>query len=421
MKPLSLLIFLLIIISSHAQQSFTKAVLYKGDGSKTDCYIKSTIYEGTQQMFEYAMEKGGKTSTIDAGGLNKVEFEDGMVLERHFIRITSMSTSILNRRLADYEAPDHQESNWFMIERVISGSYTLYQFIDKYSFSHFFYKTLQDTVIQQLEYKEYVDDNSSLINKREFRNQLLFLTATTVCEQKLSALIERIEYRLQHFISVFKKLNACAGEQSEVSNRYINPKPIIRFTVSGGITATRLSTTTPNPAFYPGLTKDAFSSSISPLFGASLEVVPRKRQKNYAASLDILFHSYAAKTDSLHPSSYQTAIGKIKFSAFSFSPVIRFKLTQKSVAPFIEAGASFRLLSKNGDEYYIRNSISGSETRMPIFTGKSNSFAFLAGAGVEFKRFSIHARYSFPSSKSSTYYSTIFFMGKFKLFGKDTK
>jgi hypothetical protein len=419
MKPFLLhLAFLSLIISGYSQSNFTKAVLFKGDGSKIDCYIKNTTNEETQQLFDYALEKNGKTTVIKANELSKIEFEDGMVLELHFIRIISMNTSILNRRLANYEARENKVNDLFMVERLIKGPYTLYQFVDKYGFAHFFYKTSADSVIQKLEYKEYVDESANVINKREFRNQILFLATTAGCEKDLSALIERTEYKLQHMIAVFKKLNACAGTSSEVSNKYIRSGSAMRITVNAGAAVTNLTTQTLNALAYQGLTEDAFSTRISALVGASLEFVPKKRRKNYVASLDVLFHSYSGTTDSLHPTTYITTIGKFKFSAFSFSPIIRFRIGHKSILPFLEAGVSYRTLSKKEDEYYTRNTISGATTKSPIFQGKSNSFAALGGAGVEFGRFSVHARYSFPIQKAGTYYSTIFLTGKVALFGK---
>ena len=427
MKLLIFLNSLLISGTLLSQNAFTKAILYKTDGTKMDGYVKNTTFEGTQQVFDYANENGGKITRIDAGSLIKVEFADGMVLENHYLDLVILNIALLERRITDYEFPENKVSGWFMIEKIINGTNTLYQFVDKYNFSHFYYSTTADTAIQKLEYKVYVGQDSTsnlpgyyrsgsdLIQKRDYRNQLLYLAAKGGCEKKLTPEVNRTEYRLSDMISIFKKLNACYGEQSEVNNKYLTSKPKIRFTANAGIAATNLTVPSPNQTSYPGLKPESFSSKIGPLLGVSLEIVPQKRQKNYIVSFDALYHSYTAKTDSLHPNAYITGIGHIKFSAFSFSPSVRFRLTKSTIAPFIEAGIGYRFLSKNEDYYYIKNNISSSETRREIFGGKSNSLAYFGGAGVDFKRFSIHARYSIPGNKGNTYYSTIFLMGKFIL------
>ena len=124
-----------------------------------------------------------------------------------------------------------------------------------------------------------------------------------------------------------------------------------------------------------------------------------------------MYHSYKAETDSLRPNAYTTGFGYLKFSAFSISPIVRFRLTKTSIAPFIEAGFGYRILAKSEDYYYTKNSISSAENKREIFSGKSTSLSYLGGVGVDLKRFSIHARYALPSNKGNTYYSTIFLMG----------
>jgi hypothetical protein len=419
MKLLSLFFFFIISVVTSAQNAFTKAVIYKTDGNKIDCYIKNITDESTQQVFEYAMQPGGATTKIDAASLTKVEFTDGMILEKHPIEIYVISTKAITRRQSDYEFPENKFTAPVMVEKLISGTHSLYQFVDKYAFSHFFYTLSGGTSLERLVYKEYVSDNGEIINKREFRSQIQFLASNTGCEKKMEPLIGRTEYKLSNMITVFKGLNECAGEKSVVNNKYLRTKPVIRLTVNGGLSATNLTIPDPSPSIYPGLTAEAFSSSIGPLFGASVELVPQKRQKNYIVSLDLLYHSYSAKTDSLRPNSYITGIGKFKFTALSASPVVRFRLTKSKVAPFVELGFSIRTLSKKEDNYYYRNSIANTQTNKEIFYGKSNTIGYLGGVGIDLKRISFHARYTMPANRSTVHYSTIFIMAKFAILGKD--
>jgi len=218
MRLFNLILFLFISAAALAQNAFTKAVIYKSDGSKIECYIKNITDESTQQVFEYALEKGGATTKIDAASLSKVEFEDGMILEKHPIDIYVIGTKPITRRQSDYEFPENKLAVPVMVEKLISGTQSLYQFIDKYAFSHFFYKVSGNTALEKLVYKEYVDDNGEIINKREFRNQLQFLSANAGCEKKMESLINRTEYKLSNMIAVFKGLNECAGEKSQVNN-----------------------------------------------------------------------------------------------------------------------------------------------------------------------------------------------------------
>lgn len=418
MRQLTLTIFFLSVINVSAQNSFTKAVIHKSDGSKVDCFIKNVSDESTQQVFDYSLEKGGATIRIDATSITKVEFEDGMILEKHPVEVYVIIAPSINRRQSDYEFPENRLKGEMMVEKLITGSYSLYQFVDQHAHEHFFYKTKKDATLQRLEYKEYVNDVGEIVNKREYRSQLNFLAAEAGCGEKLEAQTGRAEYKRNAMILVFKKLNACLGENTEVNNKYLESKPLLRLTVNGGAAATSLTISDPSQSTYPGLTAESFSSNIGPLLGVSLEIVPQKRQKNYIVSLDVMYHSYAAKTDSLRPYSYLTGIGEFKFSSFSIAPSVRFRLTKNVIAPFLEAGFSYRFLSKTKDNYYTRNSISGEVKNREIFYGKSNTIGYLAGAGVDFKRFSIHARYTLPANRSAFHYSTIFIMAKFAILGK---
>jgi hypothetical protein len=429
MKLLTTLVLLIISSFVCGQNSFTKAIIYKPDGSKIDCYIKNTTSESTQQVFNYSLENGGKTIQLDVNSISRVEFADGMILERHTVNLVIMNKPLLERRITDYEFEENKFNGDVMVEKIMTGPYSLYQFVDRHGFSHFYYTTNNDTKIEKLEYKIYVAEDSAshlpgyykrgsdLVQKRDYRNQLLFLANNSGCEMKLTPEINRADYKLIHLVPVFKKINNCAGQAPQMNNKYVTSEPKLRITANAGAAATSLTIPNPNQTNYPGLQAESFSSSIGPLLGVSFELVPQKRQKNYVLSLDALYHSYSAKTDSLRPNSYTTGIGKFKFAAISFAPVIRFRLTKSIIAPFIEAGFSYRFLSKKEDNYYYKNSISGQERNREIFFGKSNTIGYLAGAGVDFKKFSIHARYTLPANRSTFHYSTIFVMAKFAVFG----
>jgi hypothetical protein len=430
MKAAALLIFTFIYSGSFSQKKFIKATLYKSDGSILECFIKNTAAESTQQQFEYTTEPSGKTTVIHAADINSISFEDGMLLEKHYLDLVVMDINPLERRIEDYEYPERRVTGWFMVEKIMTGPVSLFQFTDKYQFPHFFYKTSSDSSIQKLEYKVYVAPDTSvkpvqyyakgldLIYKRNYRNQILFLASNAGCGKKVDEDVNRLDYKLPGMIAVFKKINNCSGTVVNVHNKYLLTKPAIRFTVNGGAAATSLTIPSPSQSRYPGLTADAFSGSVSPLIGVSLEIVPQKRQQNYVVSLDLLYHSYSAKTDSLHPSSYITSVGQLKFSAFSISPSVRFRLTKSEIAPFLEFGAGLRQLASGKDYFYYRNSISGFSDKISIFQGKTGSMGLLGGGGIDFKKFSLHARYTMPAGKSSTYYSTVFLMGKFILAGK---
>ena len=411
MRLLSTIFIMFLVSNLIAQSNFTKAIIYKADNSRLDCFIKNTTYEGTQQVFEYTMEKGGALKTVRSEEISKVEFEDGMILERYFIKFTTMNLPFISRRKANYLAPENNFSGWYMLEKILAGSLNLYLYIDKYEFSHFYYKYTSDSLVQKLEHQVYTtDEGDTIVNNTAFRNDLYFQAVSAGCNEKLLGEINRVEYKQASLIPVFKKINQCMGSTATASNASYANKSTLRVGVVGGISATNLTMARLNPGLYPGFDPKLFSSQVSPILGVSVEIVPGKRQKNYIVSVDALYHNYKAETDSIHPNIYTTTIGYIKFSSLNISPMVRFRLTNKEVTPFIEGGLSIRLILDKEDYYLIRTNV---DVKKPIFGNKGSSQAFVGGVGVDLKRFTIHVRYSLAARKSSTYYNTIFVMGKF--------
>jgi hypothetical protein len=74
----------------------------------------------------------------------------------------------------------------------------------------FFIKQRMIQLPKKLFYVEYATEASVIVNKREFRNQLLFLATNAGCTDKLNTLVDNIEYRFSDMVAVFKNINSCA-------------------------------------------------------------------------------------------------------------------------------------------------------------------------------------------------------------------
>ena len=45
--------------------------------------------------------------------------------------------------------------------------------LTNYGYAHFYYRLASESRLQPLEFREFVDDNATIINKHEYRNQLV--------------------------------------------------------------------------------------------------------------------------------------------------------------------------------------------------------------------------------------------------------
>src|SRR6266496_4195147 len=155
MRAAFFVFFLTCCYIFSSAQNFSKAKIYTKSNTTIDCYIKNANYEGTPQKLSYSLTNGGNLSSITANEINKVEFEDGTIYENHFINVPVILENYIDRRLINYKVEANNFKGNALVEKIISGPVSFYQFIDKFTFPHFFYSTSSDPEIVLLPYVTY--------------------------------------------------------------------------------------------------------------------------------------------------------------------------------------------------------------------------------------------------------------------------
>ena len=413
MRSLLFAIAIFFCYLSGSSQNFSRAKITTSRNETIECFIKNTTYEGTPQIFSYSLTMDGQLVSIRGTEVNKIEFENGAIYEKHSINVPVIFYDYLERNMAQYDVEANYLKGYRIVEKLISGPVDLYQFIDSFQHSHFFYYTQSDSEIVLLPYKTYVD-NTVIHYDNNYKNLLIFLSTLNQCGKSSLTRIENSKYSVDDMIRIFKEINRCAGLTVKSNNPiYSQHGQQIRFGILGGLSLTSLHYKAVN-GFYPGLTENSFPNSTMPMIGVYIDILPVKKIRNYLMTLELYYHMYKSETDSIKANPFTSSIGFVKFSTCNFSPNARFFLKNvKKVKPFLEGGINISAILSKEDHY---DSYSGSQkSSFPIFGDKGMDVMLGAGGGLDFNKFSASLRYQFSVTNTTSYYNFLSLLAKLNL------
>jgi hypothetical protein len=350
------------------------------------------------------LSDAGDLTVIEANEIKKIVFEDGITFENHFINVPVIDENYMYRTQAQYKEKSNYFKGYTLVEKLVTGTISLYQYVDRFHYSHFFYQTSTDSEIVLLTYQTYVED-AEFKYDNSYKSLLLFLARVNECNSSVDSKIEQLKYEVNPIINIIRELNACSGQSIQLNNTEYTNHTEIRFGLMGGYTFTDLHFHLIN-GNYPGLTDRSFSISIKPMIGVYVDLIPTKKIRNYAASLELFYHHYKQETDSIKVNSYTSAVAFINYSAIDFNPSIRFLFTKKPARPFIEGNINVSFLTNEEDHYDSYSS--GSKTSQPIFAGHGISTSLGVGAGIEVQRIIFQVRYYSSIFHSTTSWSNFF-------------
>ncbi len=362
---LSFILFLITAVS-FAQIKFEKGYFIDNDNRKIECFIKNYDWRCNPNKFEYKTEDND--STLNGNILSAKEF--GIYGYSKYIRaninIDRSSKDI--EKLSNQKKPIWSKEQLFL-KVLIEGKASLYLYEDE-KFRRFFY-SISDTLIQQLIYKSYLDDDGNIAINFGFRQQLW---NDIRCANSTINSIEHIDYFQNELERYFKNYNQCIGE-SFVDYSIKPQRDIFNLKIAAGINYSSLS-------YSNSQTGDniIFNNNISYRIGVEAEfILPFNRNK-----WGIIFEpTYQYFNSEKKIYFYEMAI--IKYGSLEFPIGVRYYF-------FINENLSIFL---NG--FYISNfclnfnpTINYSDSS-PLDIKPSNCFA--VGGGINYKSISIEMRY----------------------------
>ena len=376
-----LLLFALLIgttIHCLCQVPFEEGYYINDFGKKIECLIKNVDWKNNPTEFQYKLTENDleKNATIE----DVKEF--GIYYFSRYVRATvniDLSTNHVNK-LTKNRNPIFEERKLFL-NVLVEGKVNLYLYEDVDLTRFFFNKDGSD--IEQLIFKRYKETEADLkIKHNDYYKQQLWNELE--CLSAEMDRFEKLEYKKEHLIRLFKDYNKCENtdfvnyeewKKRDVFNLTIRP----RLNLSS-LTATQyLSNDKSVPV-------DFFNLGFG--LGIDAEIIFSFHRNKWAISVEPTFQYFKAEKeiDSNHYS-----VVDIKSVDLPLGIRHYFHLGNNSKA-FINAAYLINLSINSS----VDTKRTGSNTSVYPYRYNTPQFGWIFGAGYKINKYSVEMRYNTP-------------------------
>ncbi|GLB47761.1 porin family protein [Neptunitalea lumnitzerae] len=274
MKKLLALLVLLTTLPVCAQIEFEKGYYITETNDKVTGYIKNLDWRFNPESFVFSSTLNGEEKELSINTVKEFGI-DGISKYVKYSGTIDMSTRTIQNM--DHNSQPVLVDRTVFLKVLTEGEATLYYFLDKNAESFFFSKG--SGAIEELVFKEYVDDSQNLRQNNAFRNQLYRnLKSSQITLKK----IKGTDYKKKELIEIFELYNNSneATEKGKKKTSY-KKKNSSEFTfllnVRPGAMYSSFSTEREGQNSLPEVD---FESKIGPRLGVELEfVLPFNKNK----------------------------------------------------------------------------------------------------------------------------------------------
>lgn len=366
----TLLLLFFLVTESFGQIRYEKGYLINNDNKRIECLIKNGEWKYNPTEFSYKLgksgnsEKGDITSVKEFGIDNYFKFVGADVkIDRSVNPKTTISTE---------KDPVWKQEKLFL-KVLVEGKANLYVF-EGPNMERFFY-SVKDNPISQLVYKEYRVD-MKLVKNTSFRQQiwkdLQFKDAYMDEVKKMNYASKELEAYFKSYNSSFGNTEAEIVSQERVSHLNLRLTPGVNFSsgsmsIPGGVGKPLIPVT--------------FKSNQSFRLGLEAEWVFAYNKYKWAVVFEPTFQSYQPEVEA-HDAM-------IKYSAIEFPIGVRYYYhlsdqTRLYLNGFYIPGFAMNF---NSQIKYTP------DTNVPKSFDVKSSGNLALGGGVDYKKFSMEARY----------------------------
>ena len=369
------LIFLLlfICINSSAQIKFEKGYFIDTSSQRTECLIKNIDWKNNPVEFQYKISETDEARMADIKTVTEFGIYDFSKYIRADVKIDRSPSEIED--LTGNSQPQFLQEQLFL-KVLVEGPASLYLYREK-NLGRFFYKT-ENSPIEQLVYKEYLDANGNVRANNSFRSQL---ASKVICANSGSKPTTYLNYSQSEFIKYFRSYNECKGGVVAVEN--INKKrDFINLKIASGMDYSSLK-------YYSLYSSDFdFGKKLNFRVGLEAEFVLPFNKNKWRILLAPTFQ-YFNSTIYFNPQnslSINNRHAAIKYKSLEFPLGIRhYFYLNDNVKIFL----NFIYISNFSIDF---NSVINIDNSEVLNLDSADSFAF--GAGIEFKKLSAEFRNS---------------------------
>lgn len=369
---------LCITIQGFAQISFEKGFYIDNSGQKTDCLIKNIDWKNNPTEFEYKLLKTSEKQVLSIKDVQSFEIYNAAKYERHTLLV-----DVSNQNLKELETSD--QPNWeerqLFLKVLINGKASLYSYVDGNLRKYFFKK--DDAKVEQLIYKKYMVNPTSMGENNQFRRQLWNMFNCGNIPTK----IKNVDYKKKDLIKIFEAYNSCEGGSFENYEENVK-RDHINLSIKPGV---NFSSVVIGNSSLPNYNFD-FEDKTSFQLGVEAEFILNFNNNKWAIVVEPTYVSYKAEQEFIYiqtPSETRTTNVVIDYTAIEVPFGVRYySFINDSSKLFINAFYMFNITLN--DELYAERR----ELLQAKITPRGN-LAF--GIGYKYDNtFSVEFRYKTP-------------------------
>lgn len=399
MKKLLLIIFIATFaLNSTAQIVFEKGYFIDNAGQKTECLIKNLDWKNNPTAFEY---EAAENSEVKTTNIKQVQ-EFGVYNFSKYVRATvniDVSTDNLQKLTYDRQ-PKFQEKEIFL-NVLIEGKANLYEFVDDNATRYLY--NLNDTAIEQLVYKRYVDDASGNDFKKNSRyKQQLFNNVK--CPDFTMQKVDRLEYNRQDLVKYFIQFNECNNETA-INYKEGQKRDFFNLTIRPGVNNSSLTVDHTNQKYRGADFKNKWNFRI----GLEAEFILPFNKDTWAILVEPTYQSYKDEsTTRVTNGSIGELTAIVDYKSIELPVSIRYYFFSNEKSKiFLNVGYAIDFSSNSTFIYQLNSGLNFDE--LDINKTRNN---LVIGAGYKFdKKYSIELRYLSPREIFGKY---IFYDSKYK-------
>ena len=369
-KTMLLVLAVCLGMSAYAQNKFQQGYFINNSGQKVECLIQNDDWKNNPSNFKYKISETGEVKTGTLASTKEFVITGKSKYQKFTVdidRSSNKATELSTKRTAEFS------NETVFLKILVEGSNAnLYSYIES-NLRRYFYKKPNGPVTQ-LVYKQYISSNQGVRKNESYKNQL---KKEFPCAQASSS----ASYTKSSLVKYFVTYNNCDAKDASLTDFTLTEtKGKLRIKVKGGINYYKAKVTELGIPFGdPDYNSDY---QVSPRFGFELEYILPSNNNRWSVFLEPSYQSFDGNAELI----VLGAVNIIRTIAIDYRSVevpvgVRhyIPLGGESSKLFFNAGA---ILDVPIGDSTLRND--------PIESDISVFF----GAGYEFDKFSIEARYA---------------------------
>ena len=188
-----------------AQSYFEKGYFIDNSGKKVECLIKNMDWKNNPTKFEYKLSEDSELNDIGGKQIREIEIYDKLKYYKSIVNIDRSSDKI--NSLTSVKDPVFNKEE-LLLKVLVEGEASLFEYVDG-NLTRFFFK-INNKDIEQLVYKKYKIDFSTIAENEYFKKQLWDVLK---CDGVLIKGVQDVTYKKAELTDLFVKYNECSSSE----------------------------------------------------------------------------------------------------------------------------------------------------------------------------------------------------------------